>query len=527
MREVLRKYKILYALTIIVGVIISLVNVWVAYVIGQIIDNIIWGSLSRLNFFIILIILLIIFYILFGIFYSYLSGMLSKRILHDIKGKVYNNLLQIPIYQYQEKDISFYYNMLTQDINEINANYIERKYDTIVSIIAFFVSLFALFRINWLMAIIFIGLTLLIIIFPSFLMKLQEKSRIRFSAGNEKFMKELENILSGFESLKVLNVSKRLFQKMDKEDYYLEDARLRRSLTDGGVAYIISGISIFVQLLCILVGSYFVIRGEITTGSLIMAVQILNSVVTPINVISTNNNLMKSTKPLREKIEGFLVKPEQYGKSVQQGDIIFQNVSIRLADKQVLDGFDYHFKKNNSYIVIGESGSGKSTLAKLIAGFYADYDGRILYNNIDAHETDINSIPNIVRYIGANTYVINDSLKENIRMYREYTDEEVEVVASKVGFSKEMLEKSELGHGGKFISSGEYQRIAIARAMLEKPYCIILDEPTANLDKENTQKIRGIIKELDAPIKIVISHDYDDEYLSSFDNVLNMGLKSS
>lgn len=522
MREILKKHKFLYALTILVGVVISLVNVLVAYIIGQMIDNITQGGLSRLTFFIVLIILFIVSYTLFGILYSYLSGLLSKKILHDIKGRVYNNLSQMPIYQYQEKDMSFYYNMLTQDINEINDNYIERKYDTVVSVIAFFISLGALFSIHWLMALIFIGLTLLIILFPSFLMKLQEKSRIRFSAGNEKFMRELENILSGFESLKVLNVSKRLFQKMDKEDNDLEDARLQRTLTDGGVAYVVSGISFSVQLLCILVGSYFVIRGEITTGGLMTAVQILNSVVAPINVVSTNNNLMNSTKPIREKLEGFLVRPEQSGKSVRQGDILFQNVSFRLADKQVLDEFDYHFKKDNSYIIIGESGSGKSTLAKLIAGFYADFEGKILYDNMDVREIDINSIPEMVRYIGANTYVINDSLKENIRMYRDYTDEEVAAVASLVGFGKEMLEKSELGHGGKFISSGEYQRIAIARAMLEKPYCIILDEPTANLDKENTQKIQEIIKQLDAPIKIVISHDYDDAYLASFDNVLNM-----
>ena len=269
----------------------------------------------------------------------------------------------MPIYEYQKNDISFFYNMLTHDINEINENYIERKYDTVV---------------------------------------------------------------------------------------------------DGGVSYIVSGISFSVQLLCILVGSYFVIRGKITTGGLILAVQILNSVVTPINVVSTNRNLMNSTKPLREKIGELLIEHEQNGKTIEEGDIVLKNVCISFGNKKVLEGLNYNFKKNNSYIIIGESGSGKSTLAKLIAGFYSDFDGKILYNNTDIREIESNFIPDLVRYIGANTYVINDNLRENIRLYREYTDQEVDDVAKKVGFSKDMMSKSELGNGGKFISSGEYQRIAIA-----------------------------------------------------------------
>ena len=523
MEKILKKHRVLYIATIIVGVIISLVNVLVAYIIGRMIDNITKGGLDKIPFFILQVVLFIVCYTLFGVLYSYLGGTLSRKILHDVKSRVYRNLSVMPIYKYQKRDVSFYYNMLTHDINEINENYIERKYDTVVSIIAFFVSLIALLSINWIMSIIFIGLTLLIVIIPSFLMKLQEKSRINFSSRNEKFMKELENILSGFESVKVLNVGNRLFQKMKKEDRHLEDSRLRRTVVDSAVSYVVSGISFSVQLLCILVGSYFVIKGKITTGGLIMAVQILNSVIAPINIVSTNKNLINSTRPLREKIEEFLIEPEQAGKKIQEGDIVLENVSVNFSNKQVFHGFNYTFKRNNSYIIIGESGSGKSTLAKLIAGFYSDFDGKILYNNTDIREIDSNSIPGVVRYIGANTYVINDNLRENIRLYREYTDEEVDIVAGKVGFGKEMLCKSELGNGGKFISSGEYQRIAIARAMLEKPYCIILDEPTANLDKENTKNIQEIIKKLDTPIKIVISHDYDDEYLRSFDNVLIMG----
>lgn len=163
---------------------------------------------------------------------------------------------------------------------------------------------------------------------------------------------------------------------------------------------------------------------------------------------------------------------------------MLENVSLSLGDKKVLNNFGYDFKEGNSYIIVGESGCGKSTLAKLISGFYSNFEGQIKYNGESVDNIDTGSISNVVRYISTKTYVINNSLKENIRMYRDYSDEEVMEVAKKLGFDDSMLMKDELGHGGKFVSSGEYQRIAIARAMIENPYCVILDEPTANLDKE-------------------------------------------
>ena len=127
-----------------------------------------------------------------------------------------------------------------------------------------------------------------------------------------------------------------------------------------------------------------------------------------------------------------------------------------------------------------------------------------------------------VRYISPNPFIINESVKNNIKLYRDISDEDVLVAAKKVGFDESFLEKETLGDGAKYISSGELQRIAIARILLDNPYVIIFDEPAANLDPINAAQINKLIASIDVPIKIVITHDWDDDYLSAFDEIIDL-----
>ena len=107
---------------------------------------------------------------------------------------MFSNILNSPIYDYQEKDVSYYYNMLTHDLDDINEKYIHSSQEIIVAIGGFIISIIALLRINVLMSIIFIAMTLVVMVLPSFLSSLQTNSRTNFSKNYEKYMNHLENI---------------------------------------------------------------------------------------------------------------------------------------------------------------------------------------------------------------------------------------------------------------------------------------------------------------------------------------------
>lgn len=521
MKKIIKDYKFLWFFTFLSGVGITILNVGVAYVIGRIIDTISTQNMERLKQIGIYAILLFIGYIVVGTLYSYLASKFDEAVLKDTKSSVLRYLTNAPIDEYQRKDVSYYYNLLTQDIDQILTNYIQKTYATPIAMGGLIVSLGVLFKINIKMTLIFIGLLIFVTLVPRLFVGMQSKAASNFSEKYEYYVKELENLLSGFESIKLLNIAKALYNKMTRQDASMEEARQQKAIVDGFSLYSITGASFFMQVGCMFVGAYFAIRGEITTGMLLMSIQLLNFVFPPIREISTNRNLMKANEVIREKIAPYLETVEETGQDMEPGAIQLKDFSLELGDKKVLDGLNLNFEPNHSYVVIGPSGCGKSTLAKSIAGYFKDYDGKIIYGNIEGKELKPSQRQEYIRYIGANPFVLNDNIKENIRLYRDISDEEVKRVAKEVGFDENFIEKESLGHGGKYISSGEYQRINIARALLDKPYCLIFDEPTANLDPENTKAIQELIADIELPIKIVITHDYIDDYLNSFDEVID------
>lgn len=521
MKKLLKKHKILWFFTILFGLLFTIGNVGVAYVIGAVIDTINKGTIKDLKIIGLYGIALLFFMVVIGVLYSYFGSTFNKNVLNDTKSKIFYNIFNSPIYKYQTQKFSYYYNILTQDLEQIDDYYITLSYDTIVSLGGLIFSLFAIFYISIKMSIIFLLITFLVSLVPKLFLGLQTKAAYKFSDDYEDYVSELENILSGFESIKLLNITKPLYNKIVKKDNSMEESRRKKKLVDGFALYGISGISFFSQILCMIIGAIFVIKGEITTGMLLASIQILNFVFGPIREIANNRNLMKANKVIRDKLEPFLIEEEEVGKTLDRGKIELVDYNLNFGEKKVLKNLNMTFEPNKSYVIIGPSGSGKSVLAKSLAGYYENYLGHIYYSGVEGKEVKPSQINEYIRYIGTNIFVLNENIRENIRMYRNISDKDVDKVAKLVGFDKDFIDKESLGHEGKYISSGEYQRIAIARALLDSPFCLILDEPTANLDPENIKGVTKLIEEIEVPIKIVITHQYTDEYLKTFDKIIN------
>lgn len=521
MKNIIKKHRALWLLTIFVGILLKAANIGVAYILASIIDTITKGTAKDLKSIGIYAVVILVSIVILGILYSYLGGKFSEKILTDTKEKFFKNIFTSPIYRFQEKKVSYYYNTLTQDLEQVNTNYLSLTYEIIVCLGGLIVSLAALFYINIKMSLLFLAMMFIVSLVPKLFVGIQTRAAENFSNEYESYVEELDNILSGFESIKLLNITKALYNKILSKDAKMENARMNKKLADYGTLYAISGISFLSHIGCMMIGAIFTMKGEITTGMLIAAVQILNFVFSPISEIAQYRNLMKSNKVIRDKLEPFLVDIDEKGTEMTKGEIILKDYGISFDDKEVLKDLNFKFEPNKSYAIIGPSGSGKSVLAKSLAGYYENYLGDIYYNGIEKRDIKPSSFNEHVRYIGTNSFILNDNIKENIRMYRDIPESEIRRVSKLVGFDDTFIEKESLGNEGKYISSGEYQRIAIARALLDNPYCLILDEPTANLDPVNVEGITKLIADIEVPIKIVITHHYTDEYLNSFDEVID------
>ncbi|MCM3711914.1 thiol reductant ABC exporter subunit CydD [Sporosarcina luteola] len=176
--------------------------------------------------------------------------------------------------------------------------------------------------------------------------------------------------------------------------------------------------------------------------------------------------------------------------------IAFHGVTVSVDEKQILNNLRFAWEGSGAIGIVGESGAGKSTFIDIIAGFLQPTSGLIEVNEEKTPSLMRTDWTSQIAYIPQHPYIFPASIKENIRFYEPTaTDEEVEQVIDETGL-RALVEQlpeqadTQIGEGGRSVSGGQEQRIAMARALLSKRPIIILDEPTAHLDIETEYELK-------------------------------------
>jgi len=195
------------------------------------------------------------------------------------------------------------------------------------------------------------------------------------------------------------------------------------------------------------------------------------------------------------------------------GEIKLNNVSFSYSaqSKQVIKNIDLHIKKGQKVAIVGKSGSGKSTLAKLLVGLYSPTEGQIMFDGIDLSNLDKKYLRKQLGIVPQDVSLFNKSIYNNISMNREDVDlDNVKKVCEVAQISKE-IEAMPMGYHtiisemGMNLSGGQRQRIVLARALLNEPKVLILDEATSSLDYINEKRVSDYFKNIGCT-RIVIAH---------------------
>lgn len=182
--------------------------------------------------------------------------------------------------------------------------------------------------------------------------------------------------------------------------------------------------------------------------------------------------------------------------------IEFDNVHFSYENKEILHGIDVTLPDRTTTAVIGHSGSGKTTLCNLIARFWDVDSGSVKIGGKDVREYTLESLMEQISMVFQNVYLFADTIENNIKFGRPQATHAEVVEAARKACCADFIEAlpdgydTMIGEGGASLSSGEKQRISIARAMLKDAPIVILDEATANVDPENEDRLQKAIEEL-------------------------------
>ncbi|MFZ2975014.1 MAG: ATP-binding cassette domain-containing protein, partial [Candidatus Moraniibacteriota bacterium] len=211
--------------------------------------------------------------------------------------------------------------------------------------------------------------------------------------------------------------------------------------------------------------------------------------------------LKRSEKIFNEVTEVYDV-PEAVQLKNPSGDTEFRKVSFSYEDEKVLEDISFKVPAGKMVAIIGKSGEGKSTLVDLISRYNIVQKGVILFDGIDIAKINLKDLRNNIAIVPQEIDLFNDSIKNNILYARLDATEEELIQAAKLANCHEFIEKFPkkyeqiVGEKGVRLSTGQKQRIAIARAILRNPRILILDEATSALDSESEKYVQSALEEV-------------------------------
>ncbi len=338
----------------------------------------------------------------------------------------------------------------------------------------------------------------------------------------------------GIEESKMLKIFNRKdkeiedFSKMNSE-YKRKDIKLAKIKVLYGIGT--HTLRNFKEPFILLWGGILVVKGELTLATisilLTYSTKILEYVYKSVDKLKAVNEFIVAYKKLAELMK--LEEDQEVNPDVKlDGDIVFENVSIKLNDNTILQDLNFKIKKNENIAIIGDNGSGKTIISKTMLGFY-DYTGNIYIGKYNIKDISKKSLRNYIGVVLQDSYLFTDTIKNNINVTNKNIEDQKILEVLKLAEIYEDIKRFDntinytIGKGGNNISGGQKQRIAIARSLIKENKIIIFDDSLSKLDKKTKINILNNIIEMKKGT-IIISHD--SEVVRKCDKVLFINNKT-
>lgn len=449
---------------------------------------------------------------------QYFNHLLAFKLLAILREKIFATLRKLSPAKLDDKNKGEILSMLQGDIETLEIFYAHTI--TPIGIALLTSSITAIFlgvMIDWRMGVFAIFAYILIgVLLPYFFYRANHKAgeqyRSKLSLCNEEY---LQSIFGSYEIF-LQNKSQEQIAKIDLATNTLN--ALSHTLEDKNTYFknLCNTAIILLNLTIIILGAYLAQSGKIENVLNILGfVTLTSSFGSVIALANLPHNLAMSFASGNKILDLLEEKP-----MVQEGEREFEfekvevrNLGFEYAGKQTLKEISLEVKKGEIIGICGKSGSGKTTILKLLMHFYNPSAGEILYNGIPIQELTHKSLYENVNLFSQETYLFSTSIEENLRIAKPDASDEELIEACKQANVYDLILSLPQGFQTQItdlqdnLSSGEKQRLGLARVFLRKPKLLLLDEATANIDALNEAMILKAIKEHSSSMGVLlISH---------------------
>lgn len=326
----------------------------------------------------------------------------------------------------------------------------------------------------------------------------------------------ITEFIHGRTTLKSLNLSPRVQQKLELEQAETIEAALERGRQNDTFSNLGLALALLTTVAITAVGAVAILDQAITIGALIATNMLANRLIAPLNQLVGTWRTWSAFQMAHRRLEEVFALPDERDRTAvamvrPEGALTVENATFRYdAGEPVLRGVNFTLRPGGLHGIVGRSGSGKSTLIKLMQGLYLPESGRVLIDGADIGQYARADLAKWIGYAPQETFLLSGSIRDNIAR-RDHPDTDAEVVrAARLAGAHEFIVDlpdgygTDVGEAGSRLSGGQRQRLAIARAVFGDPPIVLLDEPTANIDRPAEEQLQTVLLELAEDHNVVV-----------------------
>lgn len=496
------------------------------------VDQALAGHFEAVRQTLIVIVIIYLLVIPVDILHIGVSSAYIKASMLGMRQRFLAKVLKLDLRSFNQRGSSTFYSHITNDFNTLETNDIEGRYQLATQLIRALTALAILAYINIMILLLLLVVAVVFLVVSSLLgnvMKKHEKERTELFRGYTLYLRE---ILTAFRLVKSNNLEERSANAFDRKS---ESVQHKGYVIDKISTYIEAVLEVFLYGVIfgsMLLVAYLANQGLVSAGYVVLVINSIGSIIQPLSQAMQRIPLMKGAQQIwqsiDETLEPMLRKvPETEPFAGLSNDISFRDVSFAYEDTEVLKNLNLNFEKGKKYLLLGPSGGGKSTILRLLRKYISPDEGELLIDDVDLEriisEEYLTQLSNVEQHI----FLFEDSLRNNLTLYKDYTDSELETAIEAAGL-KDFVAKQADGldqlilDNGKNVSGGEKARIAIARSLLRKSDILLLDEAFASLDDEVAKSIEKRLLALEDVTVIQVSHVVFPETIDQYDRVFEI-----
>ena len=437
---------------------------------------------------------------------DYMMGWVGQRVVNDIRDQLYTHVESLSFSYFTRTPTGVIISRIVNDVNLVQGALTRAPSSLVQGIFTMIALTGYILYLNWRLAV------FSIIVLPLAGFALSKFSK-RFRTASTQMQEQigvltthLHETIGGIRIVKAFGREEYESTRFAEKNKNLFNS-LMRAIKTGAISHpVMEVISILGTSLVILFGLYYITKGVMTVGDFFSFMAALVFFYRPLRDLNGVNNTVQDGIAAAHRIFEVLdtrpeIKNRQGALTVSRDfkTIEFRDLTFKYEDEMVLKNIDLTVKAGETIAIVGKSGGGKTTFVNLIPRFYDVTGGSILIDGRDIRDLSIESLRALTAIVTQQTFLFNDTVKDNIAYGDTGKQFEDIVSAARSAYAEDFIRALPLGYdtiigeSGVKLSGGQRQRIAIARALLKNAPILILDEATSSLDTQSEREVQNAL----------------------------------